>query len=473
MRKKGALYVKVMTDGDEYSEKDISRYLETEKLSNPCLLTLDPGLYTQYEAENSTTMYGKFLVSGDFVLYSSCLDRMGSGDRQGVRVYRTRNGSEIEIYDNGDVGGEGEVCTTGREGKVAKIFRSPADKEKKLVSMLGYKPSAGGVCWPEELLYDKNGMFRGYLMRRLTFSLDLQQMVDEVYSVSRNNDYLRSWNRRELVEICRSIADAERELLNAEDQEIFMGDVSDKNIMIDPKTRRVCFIDCDSYTFGEFRCTVKTPGYETPEKYTDDRRRELYRFALLFFGILVYKSSLSKTQVNNGEFRFKDSVLKGSVKYAIWENMPRKIKKYFEMVFNHRDGADVDMDKWVEAFDEYLDGIDKGRYSNEIIPKRYLNMDSNDFEDITCDFCSGRNVPAKTNMPRDLYNALRKENRLRFCPECAGVENNIYEHGDKEYKYTCNKCKTEFSVTNYNAMIRKLRFNGTIVCPNCGESDGR
>ena len=137
MRKKGALYVKVMTDGDEYSEKDISRYLETEKLSNPCLLTLDPGLYTQYEAENSTTMYGKFLVSGDFVLYSSCLDRMGSGDRQGVRVYRTRNGSEIEIYDNGDVGGEGEVCTTGREGKVAKIFRSPADKEKKLVSMLG------------------------------------------------------------------------------------------------------------------------------------------------------------------------------------------------------------------------------------------------------------------------------------------------------------------------------------------------
>lgn len=469
LRMSGVLDVRVMTDDGIYTEEAVSRYLESEKLSNPCLITLKPGLYKPYEKNDSTTMYGKFLVNGDFMLYSSCLDRMGSGDVKDVRIYKTSDCSKVKVYGNGDVGGEGEVCATDRKGKAAKIFRFAADKEEKLGKMFGYTPETDSVCWPEEPLYDKKGVFRGYLMRRLTFSLDLQQMVDEVYSVNRSNDYLRSWNRRELVEICRSIALAERELLNAKDQEILMGDVSDKNIMIDPESRKVCFIDCDSYTFGEYKCKVKTPGYEAPDEYNDDRRKELYRFALLFFRILVSNSRLSKENVNRGEFSFETSVLRGSVKYAIWENMPRMIKQNFEMVFRHREGADVDIDKWIEAFDKYIEGIDNGRYSNEINPKRYLNADSNDFCDVTCDFCSDRDVSAKTNMPGDLYNTLTRAQRLLFCPECAEIENNLYQRRDEVFDYcTCEKCKTKFQLSVYEAMIRRQRFNGTIECPNCG-----
>lgn len=33
---------------------------------------------------------------------------------------------------------------------------------------------------------------------------------------------------------------------------------------------------------------------------------------------------------------------------------------------------------------------------------------------------------------------------------------------------TCEKCKTKFKLSVYEAMIRRQRFNGTIECPNCG-----
>lgn len=106
---------------------------------------------------------------------------------------------------------------------------------------------------------------------------------------------------------------------------------------------------------------------------------------------------------------------------------------------------------------------------NEINPKRYLNADSNDFCDVTCDFCSDRDVSAKTNMPGDLYNTLTRAQRLLFCPEYAEIENNLYQRRDEVFDYcTCEKCKTKFKLSVYEAMIRRQRFNGTIECPNCG-----
>lgn len=189
---------------------------------------------------------------------------------------------------------------------VAKIYlrRNDAEraavaaKEQKILAMLTQRPPEPveghtAWAWPEGVLYDAEGDFRGFIMpeiRGQTMPLGLV--------------YNRSYIQREapqmtwafLVKVARNLATCVHVL---HDSDIVVGDLNETNVLVDSRAR-VSFVDCDSmqitdpHGHGVYRCPVGKPFLTPPElqgvRFSDvDRSAEHDAFclALLTFHLLM------------------------------------------------------------------------------------------------------------------------------------------------------------------------------------------
>lgn len=487
LKKDNRLHVVQINAKNTYSEADEFAELDSNRSMFYCLLTLRPdGFPDADSAKAPNVLFGKFLISGDFMLYRRSLERLHLSERTAGSDFKTtfcdENGNTVTLEHKSSSGGEGTIYTTDLEGKVAKLFnqQTAKKKEKKLKAQIGKPPKIDALCWPEHLLYDGK-RFVGYLMPRSvseTLSTVLAMHTNDAFK----SDAMSGWTRLELAQICLNIAELEQKLLQMgkttangkPEYRVLMGDVSDKNILFDRDTRKVYFVDCDSYTFDQFPCDAKTPTYNTTPPFRTQKpyQQELYAFAQLFFKILmndrepfVYGSQKERLEkMKNGDFTFTD--LEGDTGTAQWYNMPEKLRRLFIKTFKNREPAGIA--EWVAELKSYCSGIKSGKYSAEITPTRYLNRDNANIVDIECAFCRKRGDRSATNMLLSKKNQLERQGRLLFCPLHAGDEDSYWRTREKVVSgCVCDECGKTFRTDRYSVMRAYMLYDGRIYCKKC------
>lgn len=169
----------------------------------------------------------------------------------------------------------------GAEGKIFRLAETPdlcakvyLDPERytneRLVAMMAAAPSRWRgdhgehmhLAWPREVLEDRNGQTRGFLMplvegAPLTHLFDPRKRLTAVDTPT--------W--RLVVTVAARVA---RLLAMLHDAGVVMGDLSPTNVVLS-RTGHVTLVDCDTVQFtdaktGEVhRCTKLTPEYAAPE----------------------------------------------------------------------------------------------------------------------------------------------------------------------------------------------------------------
>ncbi|MEI0538610.1 hypothetical protein [Brachyspira pulli] len=277
--------------------------------------------------------------------------------------------------------GEGNVYRCNLKGKVCKIYhpdKTTYFRLEKLIAMQKQKININGVCWPEEILYNSNKQFVGYLMKEakgyeLQTSVFLPMVIQNKFP---------NWQRKELVLLCLSVLRVIKELHLSN---IIIGDLNATNILVN-NFDNIYFIDCDSFQIVNYPCPVGTP-YFTPreiqgKKYSTFLRTKEHdmfaittlMFMILFLGKPPYSCKGGGSPIENikkGNFPYKFNDRKGD--YApdgtwkfIWNNLPRKMKEIFEACFANNIRPTI---KELETvLIAYRNNLEKGYNSNELLP---------------------------------------------------------------------------------------------------------
>ena len=213
----------------------------------------------------------------------------------------------------------GAQLTSGGEGRIFEVQNNPrllakiylpennpvelAGREAKIQAMLARKKLAGRgrYAWPVDTLRSlEQGQlkFRGFLMPRLTghtlVTLTTPALLLARIPAAMDGEFLRLFLHRVLFSLATGLQELEEE-------RVLVGDVSESNFLVDPKTGHVAFIDCDSFQVpaGDATNTVLPAGASTPEYLPPEllgspgalvRTPEHVRFsaAVLFFLILTH-----------------------------------------------------------------------------------------------------------------------------------------------------------------------------------------
>ncbi len=172
----------------------------------------------------------------------------------------------------------------GYEGKLAWMWNNPAADPTRAEG----HPS---LAWPDDLLYDENGRFVGYLMPRIRNAV----LMLEVFNPRLREQTLPGFNRVYLQRAARNLSIA-LGALHARDYVV--GDLNESNVLVTPAAL-ITLIDNDSFQVQEhgqaqivvYPCPVGKPEYTPPELQGKDFRDVLRRpehdcFAL---GVLIFQ----------------------------------------------------------------------------------------------------------------------------------------------------------------------------------------
>ncbi len=176
-------------------------------------------------------------------------------------------------------GGEGAVFSVeSHRDWAAKIYSVPPDSKKtqKLSAMAQAATPAllGVAAWPLDLLKDRKGAVRGFVMPRII----ARRGIHELYSPKSRSEAFPEADFRFLVHVGANIA---RAFGMVHEQGHVLGDVNHGNLLVGPNGT-VTLIDCDSFQIGTgaqvFTCDVGVQLFTAPE-LQDQTFRGLVRTA--------------------------------------------------------------------------------------------------------------------------------------------------------------------------------------------------
>lgn len=382
-------------------------------------------------------------------------------------------------------GGEGTIFETQEVAIVAKIYHMEnrsVTNYKKLQFMIDKKISMKNVTWPIDILYNDNGDYVGFLMKKTpSYCKQLGESVLKINNTRVRDELLSKWTKADLVNTAYAVASTFVEL---HAKEIYMGDVNPANILVNPeKSDEVYFVDCDSYQIGEFLCPVGTPIFTSPDYYkkcngkpvySEQKRTmqdEQYAIASLIFQILMNgqapfasKSTGKKDIIDdicNYRFSFKTKDNYGSdvpdgIYKMIWNNLDYDCKNMLSNVFEN--GRLYSPKQWKKALEKYLSRIYNNIDNDEIKPKKYRDSNGS-FVDFECSCCH-----EEANMHKDIYESItsRYKNPILLCNQCKSIMNNVL----KNESVNCSKCGKSFHPT-FGQVWRNQEYNYNYVCKSC------
>lgn len=163
-------------------------------------------------------------------------------------------------------GGEGAVFTVeSHKDWVAKIYSTPPDPERVLKLSVMAELAAPSLlriaAWPLDLLTERTGIVRGFIMPRIVARRD----IHELYSPKSRADAFPEADFRFLVHVGANIA---RAFGMVHEHGHVIGDVNHGNLLVGPDGT-VTLIDCDSFQIQKgtrvFPCNVGVPLFTAPE----------------------------------------------------------------------------------------------------------------------------------------------------------------------------------------------------------------
>ena len=163
------------------------------------------------------------------------------------------------------------------QNKIIKIYKNNIDKKEKLekIKLLMSKTLPNNVIVPKDIVYNKNKPV-GYLMDKIE---------GEEFKRLSNKKYLQT-NNIKSKDILKMLVDIKDTIIKLHNQNIFISDLNDCNILFD-KNFNVFFIDCDSWTIDNHKCSVCMDSFKDPLLNNNNFSSDTDNYA---FGVLVFKS---------------------------------------------------------------------------------------------------------------------------------------------------------------------------------------
>lgn len=192
--------------------------------------------------------------------------------------------------DKRDVIGEGGEAVIFRlQNKAIKIYRQPIPQRvKKLKDFFRQNfILPDNVLYPLELAYTGSGQVIGFLMNRLKAGCDPIAVLANKRFCAQNGI-----TTKRVVNLFCGIYQA---LLDIHQAGIVVGDLNDRNEVLDPAYNKIAWLDVDSWQWGSYPCMVGTEAYLSPDLYGIDlsqaahfkQEHDWYSFAVLLFRSLL------------------------------------------------------------------------------------------------------------------------------------------------------------------------------------------
>ncbi len=296
-------------------------------------------------------------------------------------------------------GGQGAVYTLERtDGVVVKVYgraklRSEGTQLRERIDAqiaMKDKVDERRVAWPQIPVFNARQEWIGYAMRRVN-----GQPMSKLAHPMLFGRHFPGCTRVQIVDLAMDLVMGMKALHRAG---VLMGDVNLNNVVADPATNRVMFIDADSYQFShggrQFTCPVGRPEMTPPEhqgkRYDEIIRTvesDLFSLAILLFQCFMmgrhpYDSIAGGSPVDNlrqGRFPYgtggaapgtNGAVPKGPW-YLIWSHLPYRIKELF--IRTLKDGLNdvsqrATLEEWTRALQRYRLLMVRGELSSSVRP---------------------------------------------------------------------------------------------------------
>jgi len=175
-------------------------------------------------------------------------------------------------------GGEGVIFEYNNQ--ILKIFKDTVDKKEKFekVKRLIGKNLPKNVIKPLEVLYNEKSQFIGYSMAKI---------AGEEFKRLTNKKFIKM-NNTSTKDLLKMLVELKNTLIKLHSQNIYISDLNDCNILFD-KNYNIYFIDVDSWTIDEYKCSVCMDSFKDPLLIADNfsKGTDSYAFSILIFKILT------------------------------------------------------------------------------------------------------------------------------------------------------------------------------------------
>lgn len=382
----------------------------------------------------------------------------------GDKVSGTGN-VEVELRARISEGGEGIIYETDTP-YVAKIYKKEKNtllRYEKIQLMTSKRLSYEGICYPIDILFNKNKEFIGYLMPKAE-GKTLQRSFFIPPLLKKN---FPNWKKIDAVNLCITILE---KLKYLHDRNIILGDINPENILI-VSPRQVYFVDTDSYQLEGFPCPVGTINYTAPElqskgdysKYLRTFGNENFAVATLLFMIMLpgkppYSQQGGGTpqkNISNMDFSypFEENSNKktsdGPWRY-IWSHLTYELKKSFYHTFQKegdysQEKERLNVNQWLVIFKKYESLLSSGKLkeqdsmSEDLFPTRHKKHPNATY--ITCGLCN-----TEVN---------KEHTKSGICNACLRISE----------VYHCKNCGKDITYSNLDRYIRKLKKSD--ICRSC------
>jgi DNA-binding helix-hairpin-helix protein with protein kinase domain len=312
-------------------------------------------------------------------------------------IVRNRAGENVQLADTPIAQG-GEAAVYGvpdHPGAVVKLYHPHVLQKRgetlpaKIEAMctdprLAQFKQDKKLAWPIFPVWDAEGRWRGYAMRKVGG----ERMTVLAHAMA----YRAKFPHLDRPALAGYLLDLVRTLQRLHDAGVMVGDYNLANFLCDPQGQTLALIDCDSWQVQAagktFRCAVAAPDMLAPElqgkelsKLNRTLPSEYFSLAILIFKTLmlgrhpydVVGGAGPVENIRKGYFPYgvgAGGIPKGSW-YNIWSHLPYALKELFIHTFN--EGAQnpaqrASLKDWANMLAVYLREMKRGWHSTEIKP---------------------------------------------------------------------------------------------------------
>lgn len=363
-------------------------------------------------------------------------------------------------------GGEGTVYSTNISSFVCKIYHKEMinrERRDKLSLMISKSLNRKGICWPREIVWNRDKDFVGYVMPEARG----HQLHACVFGRKKLGRHFPDWTKKDTVRLSLSILETIQYL---HQRNIIIGDINAQNILV-VSPEEVCFVDTDSYQLEGFACPVGKSPFVAPElqspTYSSGLRsfgNEYYAVATLLFMIML-PGKAPYAQIDGGspeenvagmDFSYplgresNKKAPRGDWRY-IWSHLPYFLKEAFYKTFQqggeynleHQRLSVRDWQNKMAAYARLLDDntlLNRDSMAADIFPSRLKKHPGRNY--VTCSLCQ-----------REVDQEFTEQG---ICLECL-------QEGEA---YPCKRCGQPVIYTN-RMKIRQAR--AYVYCRSCSE----
>ncbi|THE12319.1 hypothetical protein E1I69_11495 [Bacillus timonensis] len=344
---------------------------------------------------------------------------------------RIKSGDKVQTVKHGELT-IGELLGTGQDGTVfrvkkglvCKVFHKhklTVNMYQKIVKMLAMPVHLQDVNWPLDLIFTKDNLFLGYVMKEAK-GISLQKLLKTKAHLTKN---FPDWDRKHLVELALSYL---RTVGHLHEHGIVMGSVDLDHILV-KNEKNISLINTDGYQMNQFRSDRSLINYTPPEFLTQKdevlkgKSHDYYSiavvlFAILFPGRLPYTFQGSNVKAEHilskrFDFPFQPTYIPNYEKSPwalIWGSLPFHLQQLFYETFVQDQRISIEF--WETAFRLYRDSL-----KNEERPTALFIKDTDDLKEETV-FAKCMACKSYLRIPEREYTRITAHNPNPLCERC-------------------------------------------------------